>query len=446
MNSSHPSGLTASSAEGKTVPDAPEHSLAAMDKGDGVQGDSISLYSAPSVSIKQEDDHYTEESSQLQPTLREQLSMELERYPGAPTWAPEEQILFERLFMREELPILPGHWEVDLRGIPIAADNFALDDPHKPLIYAHSKEFQATTALIRLVDLTCDVRTLAQSGLSQRVALYIKKGLDQYLAWAAEDGGYSGLQIVPNIVAEVVDPQLPEAEITEYIEGRMRALARLQQDYLLEDRKSRFWDINDVPRQYMTPKKTLPVARSLLVQKYLSPRGKKAVKREQAGTDELASDSVSLLDMSTQSPSADAKRRRTIGTFSFETDELAGNSSTLFGPERTPPSSVYGEDGNAMNLKGVNSIFGKSQHLKSLPVVYGLFIIGGTVLVLTKDSKKDDDSYISFHVEVDFMDKRQSVWNALTIGMIACTARDDLRSRIEDFNDGDYVDESDPDI
>lgn len=372
--------------------------------------------------------------------------MELERYPGAPTWAPEEKILFERLFMREELPILPGHWEVDLRGIPIAADNFALDDSQKPLIYAHNKEFQATTALIRLVDLTCDVRTTAQSGLSQKVARLVKKGLDQYLAWAAEDGGYSGLQVVPNIIAEIVDPQLPEAKITEYIEGRMCALAHLQQDYLREDCKSRFWDIKNVPRQFMTPMMIPPIGRSLLVQKYLSPRGKKAVKRERADTDELASDSVSLLDVSTQTPGADVKRRRTIGTFSLETDELAANSSTLFGLQQTPPSSVCGEDGSAPTLKNTNPTAGKSQYLKSLPVVYGLFIIGGTALVLTKDSMKGDDSYISFHVEVDFMDKRQSVWNALTIGMIACMARDDLRSRIDEFDDGDYVDESDPDI
>lgn len=73
--------------------------------------------------------------------LKKEMQREKSLYPGAKTWAAEEEKLFELLFMRQGLPILPAHWEVDFRNVPIGIDNFSLDDETSPLIYAHGKEF-----------------------------------------------------------------------------------------------------------------------------------------------------------------------------------------------------------------------------------------------------------------------------------------------------------------
>lgn len=73
-------------------------------------------------------------------TLRQQLEREKARYPGARTWAPDEARLFELLFFRQELAIMPSHWSVDLLGVPIASVNFA-NAGTQPVVYAHGKEF-----------------------------------------------------------------------------------------------------------------------------------------------------------------------------------------------------------------------------------------------------------------------------------------------------------------
>lgn len=79
------------------------------------------------------------------------------------------------------------------------------------------------------------------------------------------------------------------------------------------------------------------------------------------------------------------------------------------------------------------------------PVVYGLFILNTSVLVLTTDSSKGDDAYVSFHVQVDFQDEQQGIWNALTVATAVCLARDELRTRVGDFEELPCLEESDPD-
>ncbi len=79
--------------------------------------------------------------------LRAQLELEKSRYPGAATWAPEEARLFELLFYRQDLPILPSHWDIDLRGVPISMTNFA-DAANPPVVYAHGKDFVGMTAAV----------------------------------------------------------------------------------------------------------------------------------------------------------------------------------------------------------------------------------------------------------------------------------------------------------
>ncbi|KAF4964033.1 hypothetical protein FZEAL_10894, partial [Fusarium zealandicum] len=176
-------------------------------------------------------------------TIEEEMKHEKERYPGASSWAPAEERLFEILFMRQDLPMLPSTWDVDLRGVPISDVIFKTSDDFPPIVYAHSKHFRATMALTRLIDLTAKARTSIQSGLRTKVSQLIKREMDKYLSWAAQDADYAHLRIVPNIMTEVIDTTMPEDTITEYIQNRMRSLAKLQREFLREDRNPQFWDI-----------------------------------------------------------------------------------------------------------------------------------------------------------------------------------------------------------
>lgn len=73
--------------------------------------------------------------------MEEEMKQEKKRYPGASSWAPAEERLFEILFMRQDLPMLPTTWDVDLRGIPISETIFRTSEDFPPIIYAHGKNF-----------------------------------------------------------------------------------------------------------------------------------------------------------------------------------------------------------------------------------------------------------------------------------------------------------------
>lgn len=76
--------------------------------------------------------------------LRLELEQEKRSYPGASTWADEEEKLFEILFQRADIPLLPAHWHVDFRGIPVVDSIFSAGDGVPSIIYSRSmkKEFQ----------------------------------------------------------------------------------------------------------------------------------------------------------------------------------------------------------------------------------------------------------------------------------------------------------------
>lgn len=74
-------------------------------------------------------------------SLEEEMTREKQRYPGASEWAPAEERLFEILYMRQDLPMLPSTWDVDLRGVPISDMIFKTSDEFRPIVYAHSKTF-----------------------------------------------------------------------------------------------------------------------------------------------------------------------------------------------------------------------------------------------------------------------------------------------------------------
>ncbi|KAG5974951.1 hypothetical protein E4U55_007963 [Claviceps digitariae] len=292
-----------------------------------------------------------------------QLELELEkkRYPGASTWAPDEERLFEILFQRAERPIVPGHWEVDFRGIPVLDSVFSIDDDGKDesraIVYSRSgKDFQ---------DLTSSVRTTVQSGLREKASPLIKKSLDKYLSWAAEDGGYAHLRYVPNMITAVLDVRLGEAEITSLMEKRMRALAFLQREYLRVDRDDDFFAAMEQGKE----------GPATLVDKFL---------RKMTADD-------------------------------------AGDAQG---------------DGDEDN---------QIVYRRKPPVVYGLFVLQSSVFLLTVDSAKGLDAYVSFHVDMHFMDRHQSVWNALTVAIAVCLARDQLATRLDDFEELPDVQDSESD-
>jgi hypothetical protein len=90
------------------------------------------------LSIDEEDD----EEITCSNSMEELMKLEKERYPGASSWAPAEERLFEILYMRQDLPMLPTTWDVDLRGVPISDIVFQTSDEFPPIIYAHSKDFR----------------------------------------------------------------------------------------------------------------------------------------------------------------------------------------------------------------------------------------------------------------------------------------------------------------
>ncbi|KAG6115271.1 hypothetical protein E4U13_002891 [Claviceps humidiphila] len=357
----------------------PQHKVASREP-------SMSGMAIPSAIPIKEEDHETSildcldtgyESDAPAPALLPETQLELElekkRYPGASTWAPAEENLFEILFQRAERAILPGHWEVDFRGIPMLDTVFSTNDDDddgsrkndlsRSIVYSRSgNDFQATMALLRLIDLTSSVRTTVQSGLHQKASSLIKSSLDRYLSWAAQDGGYAHLRYVPNIITAELDPRLGETEITNLMEQRMRALAFLQREYLRVDR-----DDED-----FTPSEGQEHCPAALVDRFLG-----------------------------QATAHHAGYAPSWG----DDDDDDGEAAAAVVYRREPP------------------------------VVYGLFVLRSSVFLLTVDSAKGLDAYVSFHVDMHFMDRHQSVWNALTIAIAVCLARDQLAARVEDFEE-----------
>lgn len=70
------------------------------------------------------------------------MQLEKEYYPGAKSWAPDEERLFETLFRRQDLPMLPPNWDVDFSGVPISDMIFDTSEECPAIIFAHSREFQ----------------------------------------------------------------------------------------------------------------------------------------------------------------------------------------------------------------------------------------------------------------------------------------------------------------
>ncbi|RSL56570.1 hypothetical protein CEP54_008773 [Fusarium duplospermum] len=373
--------------------------------------------------------------------LEQEMKQEKERYPGASGWAPAEERLFEILFMRQDLPMLPPTWDVDLRGVPLSDVIFKTSDDFPPIIYAHSKDFRATLALTRLIDLTAKARVSIQSGHRRKVPHLIKRELDKYLSWAAQDADYAHLRIVPNIMTEVVDTTMSEYDITEYIQGRMRSLAKLQREFLREDSNPRFWDVL---------KPSIMASPMIKVEPDdCSP----ALGRWSASTEIRRNPRLCIKELSPTTPCPDGKvkvepglERPHLG--SVDVGKLIQHHKK--GRKKMPKPQRLREihHPHARSRPHPPSSHKhppKHTYRRHPPVVYGLFILNTSVLLLTTDSSKGSDAYVSFQVQIDFQEENQSVWNALTIAIAVCLARDELRTRAGDFEELPCLSESDPD-
>jgi hypothetical protein len=72
-------------------------------------------------------------------TASEMMELEKQQYPGASEWAHDEERLFEILYLRQDLPMLPSHWNIDFRGFPLPENIFDTSKEHPAIIYAHNK-------------------------------------------------------------------------------------------------------------------------------------------------------------------------------------------------------------------------------------------------------------------------------------------------------------------
>ncbi|KAM0321689.1 hypothetical protein ACHAQA_009928 [Verticillium albo-atrum] len=309
------------------------------------------------------------------------MAEEKKLFPGSTAWAEDELHLFEILYMRQYSPLLPRQWDMNFRGIPIPGVLFSTSDIEKPVIFSQSdNDFKATKALIQLIELTSNVRSLMQSGQKDRVSACIRKELEDYARWAAQDGGFDNLDIIPNVIIDVVDTTIGSARIEEYMQQRLRTLAARHREY---------WRINNTQQQCTSlaapvKRETDATCEPNTLQELASPI---IIKRE----DEKA-ETIHFTYPETQMP--------TIG----------------------------------------------SRYVQQPPVIYGMFIVNATVMVLSIDSAKEGDSaHVSYQVEVGFSVKNQGVWNAITVAIIICLARDHMMTLTSNFVQLVDDPDSDPD-
>ena len=315
----------------------------------------------------------------------------------------------------------------------------------------------ATAALTRLIDLTLDVRTMLESEvnsddppeprtLRHRAAEHIKATLDDYLSWAARDGGYSNSRVLPNIIVEVVDAPDTQEGILSFMTTRMRALGRLQREFYREDRPQGFWKSVRPWVMATDSKKRKSLKKKRRVRNSKRKAPEKKVASPDMAWDEL-SDESTILETPMEHMAIGVKRRRIVrGSPSNDMDELGDYDQPMPSIELDTDSfmtsgidcyPVTGEHPRTPQLTTLPIDFGpEPSHLKfsrKPPVVYGLYVMGTSVFLITMDSSKGDNGYVSFHVDINFADNHQSVWNALTVALAVCAARDELMLRLADF-------------
>ncbi|KAF4513264.1 hypothetical protein G6O67_000556 [Ophiocordyceps sinensis] len=418
------------------------------------------------------DQQQEHEDPMLEARLRGMLDAEKEHYPGASTWARDEERLFEILFLRQDLPLLPSYWAMDFRALPMVDSIFQASPKYPPIVYAHSNDYHATTALTRLIDVTSNARTKCQSGLRRDAPVLIKETIERYLSWAAEDGGYQNTRYVPNMMVATVDDDMKEDGITSFMQRHMHALARLQREFLKEPRDADFWNVGGKQARRQRRARHLRSSRNKvfsgharLIRKYMlddddddddngAASGSQSTGEDRSAPDESVTDAAGD-DMALDDVAEDKNRPISRSPCTRVGEELADmdlsdqyspaqdHEAALAGPHarQDSPSKTF----EPLRLDEPANPEPVTRYRRQPPVVYGLFILHTTIFLVTLDSAKGEAADANYHVDMLLTRVDQSVWNALTIAIAVCLARDELMARIDDFEPLDLAEESDPD-
>ncbi|KAL6802318.1 hypothetical protein J3E68DRAFT_435137 [Trichoderma sp. SZMC 28012] len=392
-------------------------------------------------------------------TILDSMEEEKRRYLGSQRWNRLEERLFEILFLRQEIPLLPLHWEVDFRGVPVSGDLFCWREGVKPIVYAHTSGlggFRATWALTRLIDLTANVRTNCQSGLRRNVPKQIKKALTDYLSWAAEDGGYSHLKYTPNTIVEVVDRNGEGSTLAAFIETRMRELAQAHRELLAIKPEQGIYSTDmDVDKEVEAQIKTEADASverqpggnrnrswrtfgSRIMNRLYQLLRRPVIKPESHGETSV----INSGDDEPNTRQGNNHARGRVYVKQEEENEIAIKRE-LFNDS---DDDITMADIPMASTTTLHSPVPLISYIRPPPVVFGFFIVATSVILLTADaSKEDGDMVINFHVDMDFQNRSLGVWNALTVAIATCLARDDMMKRMGDFEEEGVVEESDPD-
>jgi hypothetical protein len=265
--------------------------------------------------------------------------------------------------------------------------------------------------------------------------MLIKKSLEGFINWAARDGGFSHLRYIPNIMIWIVPRQMDHDGMDSFMQTRMRSLALLQREYLRNDRSPDFWRATASP--FLGLRRALGTSYRTKSKQHTPTPHKRSAKEaglSKRGTALDDSTTTSEDELSGERTTHDSKRQRLSSVVD------GSNKTPRHGHRLTDTSNQSGS-----TLPGRPKTPLKVKYRRQPPVVYGLFVVGTSVFLLTLDSSKGDEGYVSFHLEMNFLDSHQSVWNGLTLAIAVCLARDDLMTRTDDFEALPVESESDPD-
>ncbi|OHE94304.1 hypothetical protein CORC01_10351 [Colletotrichum orchidophilum] len=362
----------------------------------------------PRKVAKRKEDVLNEKEKEEESRQLDEMDEERKLFPGSDSWTDEELRLFQILYMRQYSPLLPSHWDMDFRGIPIPDVLFASSDAHPPIINSRcGNDFKATRALARLIELTAHVRGFCQTRQRHRARALIERELHEYAKWAEQDGGYDSLEYLPNLIIDMVDTSKSLQAIEEHMQLRLKAAAATHRSHWRKDKvdsanseqKSAGYRTDDEDED-ADPEDNRVV---LVPDKYLTPSPQKS-----------------------QALRPSTPPRDGIGHEDDRKHEASGRK--LISPARQLSAGQ------------------EEQYSRRPPVLYGLFIVNTSVMVLTIDSAKEgEEAYVSYQVEVGFSKNYQAVWNAITIAIVVCLARDAMMDMKDYFNSSFINGDSDPD-
>lgn len=242
--------------------------------------------------------------------------------------------------------------------------------------------------------MTTDVRGLVQAGQRHKAPVLIEKELRTYTRWAARDGGYDKLETVPNLIIDLIDTTMSPRQIEDHMRHQLQMAAEDHREY---------WRDRETPVSTADRKKT---------------------------------DQQSEYD----ADEAEPEDNRVV----LVPDKYP--SSPVRNPPMFPPTSpLRATASNESESLQSSHPRGSKRFIRKPPVVYGLFIVNTSVMVLTIDSAKEEDAIISYQVEAGFNKRGQSAWNAITVAIVVCLARDAMMEMKNDFGDCISNGESDPD-